>query len=58
MDKKVIEILNIYDDCGKVPSCEKCKASKFIEGTETSWCEFLREHDRRLYDKIDRVFTI
>ena len=56
IDKKLIDILNIFEDCSKIPSCEECVAWKTIEGTATKWCEFLRERDKRIMDKLERVF--
>lgn len=56
MDEKTTRILDIFEDCSKIPSCEECEAWETIEGTRTKWCEFLRERDKRIIDKLERVF--
>ena len=56
IDKKLIEVLDKYENCSYCRSCDECLASEPFDGTNTSWCEFLRERDKRIIDKMERVF--
>ena len=55
MDNKYTKILSDYSNCIKIPSCEYCEAWKAIEDSDTAWCEFLRERDKEIRDKIEQV---
>ena len=55
MDEKFAKILRDYTNCIKMPACADCKAWKKIEESNTSWCEFLTEHNEEIYNKISEI---
>lgn len=55
MDNKFIKIIEDYQNCIKMPTCGDCKAWEGIEGSDTTWCEFLRKRDELLYNKISEA---
>ena len=57
MDDKYTKILSDYSNCIKIPSCEDCEAWKFIEGSGTRWCEFIRKRDEEIREKIEKVLN-
>ena len=55
MDAKYTKILSDYSNCIKIPGCEDCEAWKHIEDSDTTWCEFIRERDKEICDRMRKV---
>ena len=55
MEHKLKKILDDYRNCINMRDCASCKAWNEIPNTETTWCEFLREHNEEIYNKIAEV---
>lgn len=55
MENKLNKILDDYTNCIKMQDCARCKAWNDIPNTDTTWCEFLRNHDEDIYNKITEV---
>lgn len=57
MDNKLEEIIKDFDNCINMRDCAECKAIEKIEGTETSYCDFLRHHSNLIFEKIEKAFN-
>lgn len=55
MDNKYTKILLDYRNCIDLPSCDVCEARKNIEDSQTPWCEFIRERDKEIREKIEQA---
>lgn len=55
MEKKLEVIVKDYDNCMSFKHCENCHADQRIEGTESTWCDFLRQYTSSILDKIDNA---
>ena len=49
--------LKAFHTCKEQPTCEKCDANKVIPGTNTTFCDFLREHNTWLENRIDEAIN-
>lgn len=54
-EKEIIAIVNDFENCGSHGTCEKCKCSEMLNGTQCTICGLLLRYRNDLADRITQV---